>query len=303
MLSQENKLRLACVTLLAGVYAAGFYQGAPTLAPSQPAAAPTSPGRALLMSVMSAFSPPEAPPRLIAHAGGMFEGKVYTNSIAALDHSYAAGYRLLEVDLNLTTDNHVVLLHDWQGTVENVYGLPWGQRDLQTFLNETATSQHRVAQLQDLADWAMAHPSARIMLDTKADTVGIAETVARRYPELKAQFVPLIYYLEQYEEVSRLGFSNISLLTQTDQYTPETILDFARKHPLYSISMQPETLNDQLAALPRYARIYVWTINDMPTQSRLLDQQAYGVVTDVLRPPAVPEPAPWVGSLPLLSKL
>jgi glycerophosphoryl diester phosphodiesterase len=303
MLSQENKLRLACVTVLAAVYAAGFYHPAPGKVLSVKDEAPWTPGRASLMSIMSAFSPPEAPPRLIAHAGGIYEGKVYTNSIAALEQSYAAGYRLLEVDLNLTTDNQIVLLHDWDYTVESVYGLSRGQRDLQTFLTETAPGYHRVAQLDDLADWAMDHPGARIMLDTKVATVPILKTVAERYPELKAQFVPLIYQFQDYGTVSDLGFSNISLLVSRGQYTPEALLAFARNHPLYSMSMQPETLTQQLSALPRYTRVYIWTINDMPTQGRLLDQQAYGVVTDTLRPPATPEPATWIGIVSLLSKL
>ena len=58
--------------------------------------------------------PHPARPPLIAHAGGGIAGVTYSNSREALDHSYGKGLRLFEIDLNWTTDGHLVLVHDWQ---------------------------------------------------------------------------------------------------------------------------------------------------------------------------------------------
>ncbi|KQC32383.1 hypothetical protein AAU57_02835 [Nonlabens sp. YIK11] len=51
--------------------------------------------------------------RFIAHAGGKIDGKVYTNSLEALNKSYQAGFRLFELDIIKTSDGHFVAAHDW----------------------------------------------------------------------------------------------------------------------------------------------------------------------------------------------
>lgn len=41
------------------------------------------------------------------------DGKAYTNSLEALQSNLAAGHRIFEVDLAITSDGKVVCLHDW----------------------------------------------------------------------------------------------------------------------------------------------------------------------------------------------
>lgn len=41
----------------------------------------------------------------IAHAAGEIEGRIYTNSLEAIEQAIAAGYRFIEVDLRKTLDN------------------------------------------------------------------------------------------------------------------------------------------------------------------------------------------------------
>jgi len=52
--------------------------------------------------------------RFIAHAGGIIEGKVYTNSLEALNNSYEKGFRLFELDIIKTSDGKYVAAHDWR---------------------------------------------------------------------------------------------------------------------------------------------------------------------------------------------
>jgi glycerophosphoryl diester phosphodiesterase len=229
-------------------------------------------------------SPAHNLPRYIAHAGGSYLGKTYSNSIAALDRSYQAGYRLFEVDLNLTTDNEIVLLHDWGPTLTYIHGIPAGQRDLATFLAETSGSPHQVATISDLAQWAMTHPSARIILDTKAGTVALLTTVANTYPSLRSNFIPFIYGFSQYSSVNSLGYPNISLLTYNGQYSAADLLSQTRSHRLHSIAMPHTTLTSQSAELMRTVPVYVYTINDWAVRDQVIGMGAHGVVTDLLGP-------------------
>ena len=52
--------------------------------------------------------------RFIAHAGGSIDENIYTNSLEALNLNYKKGFRLFELDLNLTTDDFIVAAHDWK---------------------------------------------------------------------------------------------------------------------------------------------------------------------------------------------
>ena len=49
----------------------------------------------------------------IAHAGGGFENKTYTNSIPAVKNALNTGFRLIEIDMLITKDNYIIGSHDW----------------------------------------------------------------------------------------------------------------------------------------------------------------------------------------------
>ncbi|MDR1914157.1 MAG: hypothetical protein LBQ68_06745, partial [Clostridiales bacterium] len=51
--------------------------------------------------------------KLVAHAGGQIAEFPETNTIEAMEHNYNLGHRLFEMDLNLTSDNIMVAIHDW----------------------------------------------------------------------------------------------------------------------------------------------------------------------------------------------
>ena len=52
--------------------------------------------------------------RFIAHGGGAIEGKLYTNSLEALNSGYDKGFRLFELDISRTLDGEFVAVHDWE---------------------------------------------------------------------------------------------------------------------------------------------------------------------------------------------
>lgn len=51
---------------------------------------------------------------LIAHAGGGIDGVKYTNSKEALLQSIDTGYRLIEIDLLVSSDGEILGAHDWE---------------------------------------------------------------------------------------------------------------------------------------------------------------------------------------------
>lgn len=51
--------------------------------------------------------------RYIAHAGGMIDGNIYTNTLEALELNYKRGFRLFELDIRKTSDEKYVAVHYW----------------------------------------------------------------------------------------------------------------------------------------------------------------------------------------------
>ena len=47
----------------------------------------------------------------VAHAGGEYKNKIYTNSISSIEANYKFT-KYFEIDLQLTRDNRLVCLHD-----------------------------------------------------------------------------------------------------------------------------------------------------------------------------------------------
>lgn len=54
------------------------------------------------------------PAVFIAHGGGAIGGRTYTNSLEAVVSSIDRGYRMIELDLQVTTDGFLVAAHDWK---------------------------------------------------------------------------------------------------------------------------------------------------------------------------------------------
>lgn len=50
----------------------------------------------------------------IAHGGGSIDGYTYTNSLEAVLLSIKKGYKYIELDLQLTSDNHLVCMHSME---------------------------------------------------------------------------------------------------------------------------------------------------------------------------------------------
>lgn len=53
------------------------------------------------------------PEVFIAHGGGGMDRGTYTNSLEAVESSISRGYRMIELDLQITTDGYLVAAHDW----------------------------------------------------------------------------------------------------------------------------------------------------------------------------------------------
>ena len=174
------------------------------------------------------------------HAGGSINGRLYSNSLEALNNSLRHEQRFLEVDFVWTTDSQLVCLRHWD------YINPLrGPMTLAKFKEDYGKSQMfqglTPLALADLAQWLKDNPTAYIITDIKDDNLTALTIISRKYPELINRFLPQIYKYSEYEAVAALGYSNIILTTYTmrpaEVENVEALVTFAQSHKLLAITI------------------------------------------------------------------
>lgn len=103
--------------------------------------------------------------RFIAHAGGSLDGKLYTNSLNALDSSYANGYKLFELDLIYTSDHKIVACHDWnkwKELTEYSGNIPPTEKE---FLNQKILKKYNPLNVDEIKKWFLQHKDAILITD------------------------------------------------------------------------------------------------------------------------------------------
>ncbi|MCF4102112.1 sulfatase-like hydrolase/transferase [Gillisia sp. M10.2A] len=112
--------------------------------------------------------------RYIAHAGGEIKGYTYTNSKEALDHSYAKGFRLFELDINKSSDGSFVAVHDWKHWADitnNVTDVAISKND---FLSHKIYGEFTPLDMERINKWFAIHKDAILVTDKINDPVKFA---------------------------------------------------------------------------------------------------------------------------------
>ncbi len=103
--------------------------------------------------------------RFIAHAGGMIDGNIYTNSLEALDRSYGSGFRLFELDILRTSDNRFVAAHTWDDWKKMTgYRGPVPPPHT-TFMEHKILGKYSPLDMELINEWFSAHPDAILVTD------------------------------------------------------------------------------------------------------------------------------------------
>jgi glycerophosphoryl diester phosphodiesterase len=223
----------------------------------------------------------------IAHAGGGFKGRAYTNSIDALNHN-ADLFELFEIDLSITSDREVVCLHDWERSFKRSFGLePRGPVSLGEFIDLTRKhSKFEKCTLDSLVAWLHEHETARVVTDVKSGNLVALEIIAARYPRMLGRFIPQIYSPEEYPLVRSLGYDWIIWTLYKYPGGNEKVLAEVRKMDLFAVTMPEERAKSGLARKLDGTGVptYVHTINDREDLQRVRDLGVDEIYTDRLAP-------------------
>lgn len=227
-------------------------------------------------------------PRLVAHAGGIVKGIVYTNSVEALEENFGAGHRYFELDMNFTADGHLVLIHDWDAFYEKLFeNRPPGVPTREQFVSLQMIQGLHQMTVEDLYQWLDRHPETWVVTDVKSDNLRALAEIQSGFARHRTQIIPQVYDLNNYDAVRDMGFERIIVTLYRTGASNEQILEFAAENDVFAFTMFPKRgawmgLGRDLRSMGQV--VYFHTVNSPERADALTVLGVYGFYTDALTP-------------------
>ena len=108
---------------------------------------------------------------LIAHAGGMADSQIGTNSKEALDYSLSRNSKLIEFDFDFTSDHQLVCVHDWEKFYK-MANIPKGNQKipaLTEFKQTVLYGKYTTLTGEDINKMMQEHPEVTLVTDKVSD--------------------------------------------------------------------------------------------------------------------------------------
>lgn len=234
---------------------------------------------------------------VIAHALGVVDGRAETNSKDAFLNSVSTGQKVLEVDLQLTSDGYLAVRHDWdQISYYNLEQRFAGIMDRQTFLSTPICYYYTPLDMDGLLALMKEYPDIYIVTDSKdtkekdvrAQFRAMSAAVERAEdPSLWDRIVVQIYSEKMMKWVKEEAPVTNWIFTLYQIAKPDyaAIGAFCRDNNIPVVTMESERLTEKAAkTLHSYGRkVYVHTVNRLRAMEEL-SWAADGYYSDCVTP-------------------
>ena len=244
----------------------------------KPTTADTSPDTEPLPDVSDAWNKSDYP-ALIAHAGGSIYGYRLTNSLEAINNAYSNGFRLIELDFQITSDEKYVLLHDWESMAYRML-FEEGQLTHDEFLESPTFADLTLLDLDKLVLWLDDHPDCRIITDANCENLPFLTHLSTL--ESKDRFIPQAYSYEEYKAARELGFDDIILTLYAMNSPVREITSFICDQKPFAVTIPETVLNEELITSVSDVGgvVYTHTVNDLSTFEKWRELGLHGIYTD-----------------------
>jgi glycerophosphoryl diester phosphodiesterase len=224
---------------------------------------------------------------VVGHRGGRGAGWPPENTLAAFEQARFQGARAVELDVRLSRDLEVVVVHDRNLTrvtakreTRDVAELSW----LELSMTELGDGQ-QIARLDDVLAWAKASGCA-LNVEVKHDVpdrIALARVVARTLRAARARVL-----VSSFDPLILLGLRLLApelpcaLLTDPSRRSARALHALAR--PALVSALHVERRQASASSIERWKRrglaVGVWTVNDPQEARRLRDAGVDILITD-----------------------
>ncbi len=227
------------------------------------------------------------PGRYVAHAGGGIDGFRYCNCLEALNENYQLGHRYFELDFSWTSDDELVIIHGWKGASFKRYYKDYtaSVKSYREFMDMKMTGGYTSLTPESLVNWLDTHKDAYIITDIKNDNIDGLLYLERNFDSYIENFIPQIYFIDEYAEVKSLGYNKIILTMYRNSHSAEDVASFVDKNELYALTtntskMETPALLELMEE--RNVFVYLHTYNRKKVVTSLFESSVDGVYTDFL---------------------
>jgi glycerophosphoryl diester phosphodiesterase len=235
---------------------------------------------------------------VVVHGLGYIDGHLVTNSLDALLVNYKRGFRVFEIDLNMTSDHRLVARHDWTPEhykfLGQVYPPVAGPIPFQTFMSLKIHGKYSPASWEQILALMQMYPDIFIITDTKEmDKKNVrltfsylVNTVKQLDPTLLNRIIPQIYHTEMLSYIkSYYDFKYViyTLYHLIDIPSPEELANWSERHHITAIAAFPFRITEEMrtALQKKGIIIYAHTINN-PKEAAMFKKKGIGIYTDYL---------------------
>lgn len=226
--------------------------------------------------------------RMIAHGGGTVQGFDTSSSVDAVMHSIKNGFKLIELDMEFSYDDKIIMLHDWDRTVTTYLGRKFDNKLTQDqFDDQLICGKFEPLTFDKLTKILDKNLQVRVVTDTKGDNIKLLTIIAEKYPAYVDRMIPQIYNYSEFEKISELGYKDIILtLYKQDTIDYNNLLSFVKNNGIYAVTIGK---NYWVKGLPQKLKddgiiVYTHPVYTVEEAEEQFCKGAYGVYSSTLIP-------------------
>lgn len=235
----------------------------------------------------------------IAHALGGIDGKTYTNSPQALEHNYKKGFRVFEVDLDLSSDGEVIAWHSFDKKSLKDMGIPekyaTNKPTASEFKKIKSYGKYDTMLFRDVISYMRKYQDIYMVIDLKQAE---DDKVRKIYNEIVNQasgdysllnrIIPQIYRASIYNEVMKIYNFKSAAFTcyKMDKIDENEITNYCAMNGIKVLTVDYRFFTPSLVEKcnARGIKLYMNTYNDINEVNKYKKKGVYGFFTDFLTP-------------------
>ncbi|WP_342356617.1 glycerophosphodiester phosphodiesterase family protein [Vibrio splendidus] len=170
---------------------------------------------------------------LIAHAGGGINGLKYTNSLEAMEQSIEHGFKMIELDLLISSDGRIVAVHDWKTFHEMTNSNNTGSISSKEFESKIIYDKYKTLNISTAID--ILDENDVVLVTDKIKNIALLS----KYIIDKDKSIIEVFSTDKYNEAIELGFNNVAL--NIDLNTP-FILEWIDLNKIKAVTYRGDNL-------------------------------------------------------------
>lgn len=215
----------------------------------------------------------------IAHGGGSIDGAIVTDSAEAVAASISRGYRMIELDLQLTTDGFLVAAHDWKSFRQRTgrEADAAGDQPLSLAEFKAKAIDGRYTPLDEMAirKLFLKHPELLLVVDKSRDF----ERLVRAFP-FQERVIVEVFSANDVALAKASGVVNPMLsIGNLEAYLP-LILKLAVRHVALSTNSLQRCPGAARKIIESGRQVFLFTTDDATLMARYVGSHVTAFYTD-----------------------